>query len=691
MPNDMLDAISPPDAGANLVRPENTPTEGSVDPARAALVKEWQQKIRDRKKKLEPKFKKMREDMTFARLGSSQEWKNAENYRVPITVRHINQSVAQLYARKPTVSAEMARKVLFKIWDEDPETLKAAFMQAGQAAATGMPVPPDAMALIQEVQQVRAEVLLGQRMAETTEIVVDYFIRPRAFKRAMKQMVRRAKVCSIGYLDLSFERQMTPDPAVTAQMETTKSQLARLETLMADAQAEEFDQYSARAEELRTLMKDLQSRTDIITREGPVFDFPKATEIIVDDETSQLHGLVGTRWYAREFMRTTAWVRENFGCDLKKGEYTPYKNDGNQDPNKDAEGMCCIWRVQDKKNGQEFWLIDGYKDFAREPAKPAIELERFFTLFTYVPNDVESEDQDELYPPSDVDMMKSAQKEINRSRQELVEHRIAARPRYLSAGGALDEKEKKTILDYVAHSIITLKQLMIGQKADDLLTPLKTPVVDVKLYDDGPMMRDVLSSVGSSESGMGNPQSNTTATESANAEASRAMSIGSGIDELDDLLTDLVQSVAEMCLLYMQRKTVEEIAGVNAVWPEGQDLRIEAVRKLNVLVKAGSSGRLNAASTLANVERMLPHLITIPGVNLVPVIRLIAEQLELPVQQIEARGTPSATALNAMMAKAAAQAPAENPSQGGGAPGGSDSPRPPGAQPAMPPGAEAPQ
>lgn len=687
MPDD-LDQVSAPDAGVPLVRPAGG-DETVADPsqARMALAKEWQEKIRDRKKKLTPDFDQMRENMKFARLGSSEAWAQAKNYRVPIIVRHINQSVSQLYARKPTVSAEASRKVLFKIWDEDPETLKAAIMSIGEAAMTGMPPSPDAVAIVQEVEAVKAEVLLTKRMAETAELVVDYFLRPRPVKRAMKQMVRRAKVCSIGYVELSFEREMQPDPAVTAQIETYTSQLKRIESLAAEAQAGDIEEDSARAEELRLLIKDLQGKQEVIVREGPVLDYPRSTEIIVDADTIQIHGLVGTRWYAREWTKPVGWVKDFFGVDLKKGDFTPYKSDATASSVSGEQGVggdCCVWRVYDKMLGQTFVLVDGYKDFIKEPAAPEIELERFFPLFTYVPNDVESEDK--LYPPSDVEMMRSPSDEINRSRQELVDHRIAARPRWLAAGGALDEKEKKTILDYAAHAIITLKQLMVGQKASELLSPLQHAPVDIKLYDDSPMMRDILSSVGSSEAGMGNPQSNTTATESANAEASRSESIGSSIDELDDMLTEIVQAMTEVSLLYMQRKTVEEIAGINAVWPEGPELRMEAVRKLNLLVKAGSSGRLNAASTLANLERIMPYLIQMPGVNLTPVIRLGAEMLDLPVQQLLAEGAPSATALNAMMAKQM-QAPAENPSQGGGKPGG-QSPRPGGAQPAMPAGGE---
>lgn len=684
-----FDATSAPDSNRQLVRDQDAATKDTpaVPEDELALIKEWQKKILAARDKFEPDFKKMRENMEFARYGSKKDYKG---YRVPLTARHINQKVSQLYARKPTVSADVQRKVLFKLWDEDPNTFMAALQKIEEAMAAGLDptqVAPNETAIIQEVAAVKQQELLSKRMAKTAEIVADYFIKPRAFKRRMKQMVRRGCTTKVGYVDLGWQREMTPNPQVVAQIDGHLSQIRRMESLAAELKEGEIDENSADMARLKSLVADLQKAPQVIVKEGPVFDFPRSFDVIVDPDCVQLHGFDGANWLVRQYppMKPRR-VKDLFGKDIEK--YTPYKQGiSAQDSSKNTtssgedKGDVCVWRVQDKELGQEFFIADGYEGWLKPPAEPEMLLDRFFTLFSYVPNDIE--DDKDLYPPSDVEWMESAQNEMNDIRQRLHEHRIAAIPGYVSGGGSMDEDEKTAIMHRSPFGVTTLKQLQSGMKVREIFDTFPVPIIDPSVYNDKPVMDDVLRSVGAQDANFGPPQSNTTATSSSIAENSRMSASGSSIDDLDDLLTEIVECVNEANLLYLSPKTVQEIAGPNAVWPDQTTSRVEAVKRLTLRVQAGSSGRLNAAATLANMERAAPFLVQIPNMNMMPFARKYCETLEIPVEEMEAEGAPSVVALNAMMSKAAA---AGGQAQGGGAPqpGPEDSGRQPGPQAAHP-------
>jgi hypothetical protein len=68
-------------------------------------------------------------------------------------------------------------------------------------------------------------------------------------------------------------------------------------------------------------------------------------------------------------------------------------------------------------------------------------------------------------------------------------------------------------------------------------------------------------------------------------------------------------------------------------------------------VRAGSSGRPNQAAQLANMERGMPYMIQLPGVNPYPLARRYSELLEIDLDDIVLEGVPSIQAMNAQVGK----------------------------------------
>jgi hypothetical protein len=657
----------------------------SVSPARRALVYSWCENIK--KARARPRtvkaFERMRKNMDFAARGADAGWVAEDKYVVPILNRHINQSVAGLYAKNPTAVAKRRRQMMFTLWDGRADSLQAALQSVAMAQAVGVPqmVDPNAAALLMEVGQARQHEQQLTRMGKTMEILWTYYLSEQDanYKQQLKAMVRRAKVCGVAYLKIGYQRALEPRPEVSAQIADVTSKLNTIQGLMAKIGEGNLDEQAKEYEELRLLLEQLQAEPMLVAREGPVFDFPRADEITIDPRCRHLKTLTGARWASQLYEMSTDEVREIYGVDIGKNS-TQYDTTGvAYRPTDDAKAETCarVHEVWDKKGRQVFTVCEGYPDFLEAPAEPKLKIERFWPVFPLVFNEIEHEE--ELYPPSDVEQAKHIQNEYNRSREALREHRIAARP-YYAVSNRLEQEERKKLANHAAHEIISFNQLAPGEKVEDFLQRGPTAPIDPNLYEVEMIFNDLLRTVGTQEANLGG-MSGGTATESSIAEQSRTVSQADNVDDLDELLTDVAKAFGQICLMELSKETVVEIVGPGAVWPDMPQSREEAAKDLLLEIKAGSSGRPNRAAELANLERGTPILIQIPGIKPEPLGRRLAELLELDPEELILEGAPSIMAINAMMSK-----PMGAPGSPGSAPGGA-----PTGDPASDPNAQGPQ
>lgn len=660
-----------------------------VDPARAALVKEWCARVKSGKEHpaTARAFRQMKKNQELAAHGAEKAWVDADKYVVPIINRHINQAVAQLYAKNPTAVAKRRKKLLYQNWDGRPDSLQMAM----EGMAMG---DPNAAAVVQEVAAGEQYKLMTDRLGRTVEILWDYYTGEQSqnFKQQLKAAVRRTKVCKVAYIKIGFQRALEPRPEISARIEDVTSKIAAVERILKEVAAGDIDEQSARMAELKSMLADLRNQEMMVVREGVVFDFPRAHEIIVDPACRHLKTFSGARWIAHEFEMTADEIEETYKVKVS-GAATAYRSDGAVyeplAPGKDERVVYRVYEVQDKRNRQTLTICEGHADFLREPAAPDCDIDRFWTIFALVFNEIEHDE--ELYPPSDVELAKHIQSEYNRSREALRQHRIAARPYYVH-DGSLDEEELRKVQNHADHEIVKVPSLGDGQTIESKLQRGPTAPIDPNLYEVEMHFNDLLRVVGAQEANLGGT-SDSTATESSIAEQSRSASLADNVDDLDELLSDLAKAFGHIALIELSKETVVEIVGPGAVWPEMRMTREEVAKDLLLEIKAGSSGRPNRAADLANLERAMPIVMQLPGVQPRPYAERYSNLLDIDPEEGYAAGLPSMTAMNAMVGKAATQPgtgdPATDPAQQGGqgaqnAPGPGGNERPPGAQPAYP-------
>lgn len=631
------------------------------EPVRQFVTK-WQSKIRSAKKFYENDFKRMRDDMMIARQGASNDWIESGNFTVPIINRYLNQAVASLYAKNPTATALRRKTLDFTNWDGKPDSAMAA-LQAVQAGDLSQ------MPILLDIEQGRQKKQMIDRLGKTLEILFDYFAneqKPR-LKPAMKSLVRRTKTTGVGYIMLGFQRQFAQNsPDETARLEDYRNQMGELQRRMQDlADGEMTPERENEKYEIETLIKQFENPSNKLLREGPVFMFPGSTTIIPDPNTKEIMGFIGAGWVVREFHKTPDETQKLYKVDVRKG-FTPYVENGagelaeyhrlSELENDSAEGtspvdkksgLVCIWEVYNKDLNEVFTIADGYAGFLKPCAEPEYWMEGFWPIFAITFN--ASENEDKLFPLSDVHQLKHTQLEYNRSREYRRLHREANKPKYMVTKGRLSKEDRAKLENHEAHAVIELDGMQTGEQVINMIQRFQSVPIDPALYETNSEMEDVLRTVGAQEASMGS-SSGGTATESSIAESGRMTSLSSNVDDLDEFLSDVVSACGQLMLMELSKETVTEIAGVGAVWPELN--REQIAKEVLLKVKAGSSGRPNKAAELANMERGMPYLLQLPGINPYPLAKRYADLLEIDIEDIIIEGMPSITAINAQMGRA---------------------------------------
>lgn len=577
----------------------------------------------------------------------------------------------------------------------------------GMAAPGGAPPMPNAapnpmaqgMAIIQDASLVKQQTDQLDKISKTLELLYAYNISQQLhpFKQLLKLTVRRSLTVGIAYVKLGFERVMEKRPDVVAKLSDISERLGTLERLAADIADDESDEDSAEAEQLRLLVQDLQQQSEFVVREGLTFDYPSSFSIIPDTKCVHLRGFLGCDWVAEEYILSVNEVKEIYGIDVGKS-YTSYRRpDGGMDvtaraslsqlSSKDKEKgtgddkqCCCVWEIYNRKDGLVYLVCDGYTDFLVEPSAPETPLERFWPWFALTFNEVDHED--EVFPPSDVRLMRDMQLDYNRSRQGMREHRKAARPKTIVSAGALDEEDIEKLASHPDNAILELNGLQPGQKVQDLLQGFTGPEINPAMYDVSPYFDDVLKTIGVQEANLGGTN-DSTATQSQIGEASRTTTNDSNVDDLDDLLTHLAKYGGQLLFANVDQQTVQNIVGPGAVWPKMNPQQIST--EIWLEIEAGSSGIPNQAMAVANAQKIYPLVMQIPNIDPEFIARDLLHRLDdkLDLTKAFKSPLPSIIAMNQM----AHGAPGGPPGAGGPS---MAPPPPPGSTPPHP-GMQGPQ
>jgi hypothetical protein len=538
-------------------------------------------------------------------------------------------------------------------------------------ALPGMPPPPpqmpapeelmQAQAVINDAQMVKQQLDQLNKIGKTLEILYNYEIseQQQNFKSMMKMTVRRACTSGVGWTRLGFQRIMGASPDRDSRIADMQAQLDLIERISADIADDETTIDSASAEQMRLAVQAIKEEGDIVLREGLHFTWPKPSAIIPDPRCIQLRDFLGCDWVAEEYLLTVNEIKETYQVDVGKNHTTYSRTDTGTDYERarttwsdssksDAPHIddgdsdnCLVWELYNKRDGLVYVLCDGYPDFLKEPSVPDVYTDRFWPWFLTALNEIDGK----VYPPSDVALVRPMQREMNRSRQGLREHRFANRPKMAYADGTLSEDDIAALQTHPVNAVIGISGLQPGQDINAVLQAIKGVPVDPNLYEVNPIFEDLMRAVGQQEANLGGT-SGATATETSIAESSKASAMGSSIDDIDDTLSAIARAAGQILLLNMSEEMVKEIVGPGAMWPVLT--KADVAKEVYLEIEAGSSGRPNQAQELQNFERLAPVLMQIPGIKPQFLAKEALKRMDdkVDVDEAVAEGLPSITAMN---------------------------------------------
>lgn len=607
-------------------QPPKRDKELTVEESEATAVKEWISRIKDAKNHFKDDFDEMRENMRFAAgiQWEGQTKRHYDKYVANVVGRNLNQKVASLYAKDPKAIAVRRKRMNHLVWDGKMETLEQALQTAQMTAMQGMEVPPDVMQILNDYQQGRQVDEQMDKVGQTLELLYQYNVdeQDTDFKLQMKQLVRRTETCSVGYVRIAFERTEDNSLSTIAESDSMEARATRVMNILERLKKGEIEQSSPEMDELQTLMATIQKSSvegeKHNVQERIVFDFPPSSSIIVDPRCRTLKGFVNAEWIAQEFVKTAQEANEFFEVNVERdGKAVMYVEDSKDgryvtvnDQQTKKPKSVVFWCVYHRKTKSHFYVMDGYESYLAHPEPVDPNVKGFWPIFALTFNETEVEPGCgvSIYPASEVSLMRSAQKEINRCRQANREHRNANTPKYFTGKGWLTKTDKENIMNALPSAVIEIEGATPDRDVNKMLAAHIPAAIDGALYETQSYQQDILLTTGAQEANLGPAPSNVTATVGTIAETSRLSTVSSNVDDLDDLLTFLARAGSEILIRELSSETVKRIVGPGAAWPDSPESKQEFLMLLFLGVKAASTGRPNRAIDLANWQQAAPIL-----------------------------------------------------------------------------------
>ncbi len=637
------------DQTPNLTDTEQKPASESSPPsderlAERAQVKVWCKRVRKAKEKWAPDFKRMRMNMEFC---AGMQWPGMqtiddEKYTCNWTVQNVNQKVASLYARNPKAEARSRKRKIYRVWDEKIETLTEAIGKSTMLAQQGL-ADPVSEAIILDYQQGKAITERIDGVCETLKLLYQYQIdtcRPE-FKEQMKQCVRTAVICGVGYARPVYKSEAKPQMSSVNERQEVLDRVRRAKVILDKIEAGEVEKTDAQMDVLHSLFASVgasqSSGDEYGLPERLEYDFPIPTSVIPDERCRALKEWIGARYVAQEYILPLDEVNAFFETNIEatgelvyysdKGDVIDYQA-GSDVKNGDNAKMVCLWEIFDYLTKTHCFVVDGWKDYVLAPEALDPCVSGFYPIFALTFNDVVAgaDTKTSIYPPSDVQLLKHTQKEWNRSREGIRNHRKANAPNYVVANGHLTQDDKDALVEAEPNQVIELTGVPLGTEPGKVLQPLMKIPIEPEVYDTAHLAEDMQLAGRVQEANIGPAQPNVTATVGTIAEQSRMTTSSSNVDDLDGFLTRNAKAGMEMMLRVMPEEIVKAIVGEGAVWPGQQD-RESYLNAIDMEIQAASSGRPNKAMEIANMERLTPFLMQF-GANPMAMIKELIKRLD---------------------------------------------------------------
>jgi len=241
-----------------------------------------------------------------------------------------------------------------------------------------------------------------------------------------------------------------------------------------------------------------------------------------------------------------------------------------------------------KDGGTVYTFCEGYNGYMREPYSPKRVGERWYPYFISAPFPVDGD----IIPNCWVEELIELQDEFNETTSNLREHRKKNIPHWFASGSELTEDDARKIANPEKFGLEILEGITEGRSIRDVLIEATGISIDPAVYDTNGILNTFERiSGGQASTSRTSTSKPKTLGEAEIIEGSLSNRMGEIQDSNEDMIQEIAQYSAEICLQEMTQEQISKIAGPGAFWPEMS--REEVFSMVQIEIKAGSSGKPN--------------------------------------------------------------------------------------------------
>lgn len=469
----------------------------------------------------------------------------------------------------------------------------------------------------------------------TLEIVVSRLLKDAGMKRQAKRWVRSAMTVGVGWLKVAMQTRTDKDPIIENQLNDLKANLARIAVLKANLADGETCDEAGREAEIEANITAVQAKLEREIATGIAIDLFPAQDVQVSPECGELENYLQSPWINFRHYKTKEVTQALAGKTAEQLKGANVYHQRPRDPDKEADssgamgdtstewiraqdtesesvaGFYCIDEMWSLRDGVVYTMIEGCNDwFARKPYAPNSSA-RFYDIFLLAFHYIDGE----RHPQSDVHQMKKLQNEYGRTRSNFAEHRKRSVPGTIVDGSQISPTEMDKIRKSETGEYTVIQPTNPGDDLRKAFASKQYPQFDPRLYDTQPILTDLEKVSGAQDAMQSGVQVEKTATEAEIQNNGFGARVGTRKDEVEDLLSEIAEHVAQLALLLLPQERVIQIAGKMAVWPTG--MTIDDIQNgFNIEVRAGTTGKPNTAAQRAAWSTILPlieKIITVIG------------------------------------------------------------------------------
>lgn len=441
---------------------------------------------------------------------------------------------------------------------------------------------------------------LWKNFSQTAEVVLNRQLSDAKLKKRGKASVRASLTCKIGWVKVTYQRDIEEDAIIVSRINDTQENLQAIEQLLCDCQTdEEHAGLEAKKAELENMLNALDAQVEVTHAEGLVLDRILSEDMLWEPDVPEFelvtelagwmaHGV----WYSKENFKKT--FQRDPGS---KATTFSSKDLGKKDNQGQDDSQYRVWEIWDRITNTIITICEGDEDYCREPYQVENTGERWYPFFdlALIPLDGTK------LPMSGVELLEKLQDEYEDTREKYVQHREANVPHYI-ADADIDEKsiQRKSVAG-VGEIVLLDAQ---GKPLASVFQKAETLTINQADYDTTAIRADVEMMSGMVGSAQASKNKSNTLGEAQILENGIADRSNDMTDQIEDWFLEIGKYSLEILLQELTPEQVIRIAGEEAQWPEMS--KEEIFDMVNIEVRAGSSGKPNKMQEQKNWLEFMP-------------------------------------------------------------------------------------